>query len=133
MIKGIDHVAVAVEDIDAALILLGKIFGITPDHRETIVGYGVETATFKLGNTDIELVSGTTPDSPISKYIEKRGPGIHHIALEVDDIAAAIATVSENAEMIDTSARTGKDDSKVAFIHPRSTGKILFELVQNRK
>jgi len=133
MIKGIDHVAVAVENIDTALELLKTVLGITPDHRETIEGYGVETATLKLGNTAIELVAGTTPDSPISKYIEKRGPGIHHIALEVDDIASAIAAVSKNAEMIDTNARPGKDDSRVAFIHPRSTGKILFELVENAK
>jgi methylmalonyl-CoA/ethylmalonyl-CoA epimerase len=133
MINGIDHVAVAVEDLDGTLALLERVLGIHASHRETIEGYGVEVATLRLGATAIELVSGTTPDSPIAKFIEKRGPGIHHIALDVDDIDEAIAKVSQTAEMIDAEPRAGKDDSRVAFIHPKSTGRILFELVQNRR
>ena len=123
--------AVAVEDIDAALELLDKVLGITPDHRETIEGYGVETATLKLGNTAIELVAGTTPDSPISKYIEKRGPGIHHIALEVDDIHGLVGRlVDAGVRMIDAQPRPGAHGTTVAFVHPKSTGGVLVELVQ---
>ncbi|HER19816.1 MAG TPA: methylmalonyl-CoA epimerase [Chromatiales bacterium] len=134
MIKGIDHVAVAVENIDEALDIFAKVLGLEAEHREVIASYGVEVATIRLGNTAIELVCGTTPDSPISKYIARRGPGIHHIALETDDIQAELARVKENgADLIDVTPRDGKEQSRVAFIHPRSTGRILYELVQNRK
>jgi len=133
MIKGIDHVAIAVESLDAALALFEKVLGLPVTHREEIADYNVEVATIRVGNTAIELVQGTSPDSPIATFIEKRGQGIHHIALEVDDIDEAMASVGENAELIDARPRTGKDDSRVAFIHPRSTGKILFELVQNKR
>ena len=134
MIKGIDHVAIAVENIDDALAMMKQVLGLDADHREVIEGYGVEVATLRLGNTAIELVCGTREDSPIRKYIDKRGPGIHHIALEVDDIEAELARVREDGgELIDESPRDGKEQSRVAFIHPRSTGKILYELVQNRK
>jgi len=134
MIHGIDHVAIAVEDIDEALAMFKKTLGLEASHRDVIAGYGVEVATIRLGPTAIELVQGTTPDSPISKYIEKRGPGIHHIALEVDDVAAELARLkSAGADLIDATPRTGKEESRVAFIHPRSTGKVLYELVQNKK
>lgn len=133
MIKGIDHVALAVENVDEALMLFGRVFGVTPDHRETIPVYSTEVATIKFGNTCIELVAGTTPDSPISKFVAKRGPGIHHIALEVDDIHQAIERIAHNADMIDAEPRIGKDHSRVAFIHPKSMGNILLELVENRE
>jgi len=134
MIHGIDHVAVAVEDIDAALAMFEKTLGLRVEHREVIEGYGVEVATIRLGSTAIELVQGTTPDSPIAKYVAKRGPGIHHIALEVDDIASELSRLeADGVELIDRTPRAGKQESRVAFIHPRSTGRILYELVQNRK
>lgn len=134
MIKGIDHVAVAVENIDEALNMFREVLGLEADHREVVAGQGVETATIHLGGCAIELVQGTSPDSPIARYIAKRGPGIHHIALETDDVGSEIARVKESgAELIDTSPRGGKDGSRVAFIHPRSTGRILYELVENRK
>jgi methylmalonyl-CoA/ethylmalonyl-CoA epimerase len=134
VIKGIDHVAVAVENIDEALKTFEKILGLRADHREVIEGYGVEVATIRLGNTAVELVCGTTEDSPIAKYVAKRGPGIHHIALEVDDVVAELARVEESGgELIDATPRDGKEQSRVAFIHPRSTGRILYELVQNKK
>jgi methylmalonyl-CoA/ethylmalonyl-CoA epimerase len=132
MIKGIDHVAIAVEDLDETVKRFEKLFGAKVEHREVIAGYDVEVATVNLGNTCIEFVEGKTPDSPTRKYIEKKGPGIHHIALEVDDIASAIAAlVANGAEMIDKSPRDGKGGSRVAFVHPKSSGKILYELVEN--
>ena len=132
MIKSIDHVAIAVEDLDKTLDQFERLFGAKVEHRETIDGYGVEVATVNLGNTCIEFVEGKTPDSPTRKYIDKKGPGIHHIALEVDDIASAMAALAAaGAELIDRTPRPGKGGSQVAFIHPKSTGKILYELVQN--
>ena len=106
MIKGIDHVAIAVENLDETVERFEKLFGAKVEHREVISGYNVEVATVNLGNTCIEFVEGKTPDSATRKYIEKKGPGIHHIAFEVEDIAAAIATLAAGgAEMIDTSPR----------------------------
>ncbi|MCK5406842.1 MAG: methylmalonyl-CoA epimerase [Candidatus Krumholzibacteria bacterium] len=134
MIKGIDHVAIAVDNLDETLEKFELLFGVKADHREVIESYHVEVATVNLGNTCIEFVEGKTPDSPTRKYIEKKGPGIHHVALEVDDIAAAIsALTAAGARMIDQTPRPGKDGSLVAFVHPSSTGKTLYELVQVRK
>ena len=134
MIKNVDHIAIAVENLDESLANFKKLFGADVEHREEIEGYNVEVATVRVGNTCIEFVEGNTPDSPTRKYVEKKGQGIHHIAFEVDDIAAAIAElVANGGEMIDKSPRTGKDGSKVAFIHPKSSGKILYELVENKK
>jgi methylmalonyl-CoA epimerase len=133
MIKGIDHVAIAVDNLDETLEQFERLFGAKSHHRETIEGYGVEVATVRLGNTSVEFVEGKTPDSPTRKYVDKKGPGIHHVALEVDDIKAAIASLAAaGAELIDRSPRPGKDGSKVAFVHPKSTGRILYELVENK-
>ncbi|MCH7549300.1 MAG: methylmalonyl-CoA epimerase [Candidatus Krumholzibacteriota bacterium] len=131
MIKGIDHVAIAVSDLDEVLSVLENVLGITVEHREIIEGYDVEVATLKLGGTAVEVVQGTTPDSVISRFIKKRGPGMHHIALEVTNIETTIKEIGKRAEMIDESARPGKEGSRVAFIHPRSTAGVLFELVEN--
>jgi methylmalonyl-CoA epimerase len=133
MIKGIDHVAIAVDNLDETLEQFERLFGAKAQHRETIEGYGVEVATVDLGSTSIEFVEGKTPDSPTRRYVDKKGPGIHHVALEVDDIESAIATLAAaGAELIDRSPRTGKGGSKVAFVHPRSTGRVLYELVENK-
>lgn len=133
MLRGIDHVAVAVADLDEAVKTFKKVFGVDPVHREVIEGYHVETATFDVGNTCIEFVRGTSDESPISKYVDKKGPGIHHIAFAVEDVAAAMKKLAAaGARMVDRVPRTGKDGSLVAFIHPGSTGNILYELVQAR-
>jgi len=134
MIRGIDHVAIAVEDLEAAISLFEGVLGLRVTHREDIAGYGVRVATLETGGTDIELVQGTAAESPISKFIAARGAGIHHVAFEVDDIEAALAAMKANGvELIDATPRPGKQGSRVAFIHPRATGRILCELVQNRK
>lgn len=131
MIEGINHIAIAVESIEQAIVLFESMFGLQVRHREYIEGYGVETASFTVGGTEIELVEGKTPDSSIRKYIEKNGPGIHHIAFEVRDIDAAVARLkASSVTLIDESPRAGKEDSRVAFIHPSSTHGILFELVE---
>lgn len=133
MIRGIDHIAIAVEDLEAAVSLFESVFGMTVKHREEVAGYKVKIATLATGGTDIELVQATSADSPIAKFVAERGPGIHHIAIAVPDIDAALATLEEQGvQLIDRTARPGKDGSRVAFIHPKATGRVLCELVENR-
>jgi methylmalonyl-CoA/ethylmalonyl-CoA epimerase len=131
MISKIDHIAIAVENLDAAIALYEKTLGLQLAHRESVGGYDVETATFRIGDTAIELVEGKTEESSIRKYVQTKGPGIHHIAFAVDNIQEAIAKLkSEGARLVDDTPRPGKEGSLVAFIHPKSTEKILYEIVQ---
>ena len=133
-IRGIDHIAIAVEDLDAAIDLFDSVFGLKAHHREEIAGFGVAIATIQVGATELELVQGTTPDSPITKFVATRGAGLHHIALEVDDIDAALRKLSaKGIPLIDTVARPGKQGSRVAFIHPKATSKVLCELVERKR
>jgi methylmalonyl-CoA epimerase len=133
MIRGIDHVAIAVEDLDAAIQLFETVLGLKVTHREEIAGYSVRVATLATGGTDIELVQGTTPDSPITKFIASRGTGMHHVAFRTDDIDGELADMKKRGvDLIDPTPRPGKQGSRVAFLHPRATGKVLCELVQNR-
>jgi methylmalonyl-CoA epimerase len=134
MIKGIDHIAIAVEDIDASIALFEKVLGMKLKHREDVGEFKAKVATLETGGTDIELVQATSPESPIAKFVAERGAGIHHIALEVGDIVAALAALQkEGVQLIDTKARPGKQGSRVAFIHPKATGRVLCELVENRR
>ncbi len=134
MIRGIDHIAIAVADLDAAVSLFATVFGMKAVHREEIPGYGVRVATLATGGTAIELVQGITPDSPITKFVTERGPGMHHVALEVADIDEALALLREQGvPLIDQVARPGKQGSRVAFIHPKATGRVLCELVENKR
>jgi methylmalonyl-CoA epimerase len=133
-IRGIDHVAIAVENLDAAVALFDTVFGLKAHHREEIAGFGVAIATIKTGGTEIELVQGTTPDSPVTKFVASRGPGLHHVALEVGDIDGALRKLAaKGIALIDTIARPGKQGSRVAFIHPKATGKVLCELVERAR
>jgi methylmalonyl-CoA/ethylmalonyl-CoA epimerase len=133
MFKRIDHVAIAVENLDEAVRLYEERFGLNVGHRESIESYGVETATFDIGGTSVELVEGKNPDSPIRKYIERHGPGIHHICYEVEDIEEALAKLkAASVKLIDDKPQRGKDNSLVAFIHPDATQHILYELVQKK-
>lgn len=133
-IRGIDHIAIAVDNLDAAVALFDSVFGLKAHHREEIMGFGVAIATIKTGGSEIELVQGTTPDSPITKFVATRGPGLHHIAFEVGDIDGALQKLAaKGIALIDTVARPGKQGSRVAFIHPQATGKVLCELVQRAR
>jgi methylmalonyl-CoA epimerase len=132
-IRGIDHIAVAVEDLDAAIALFETVFGLKAHHREQIAGFGVAIATLATGGTEIELVQGTTPESPITKFVATRGPGLHHVAFEVGDIDGALRKLAASGiPLIDTVPRPGKQGSRVAFIHPKATGKVLCELVERK-
>jgi methylmalonyl-CoA/ethylmalonyl-CoA epimerase len=131
MIEGVNHISIAVENIERAIALFESLFGLEVRHREYIEAYGVDTAAFTVGGTEIELVEGKTSDSSIRKYVEKNGPGIHHIAFAVKNIEEAIASLkASSVRLIDDAPRTGKEGSRVAFIHPSSTHGILFELVE---
>jgi methylmalonyl-CoA/ethylmalonyl-CoA epimerase len=131
MTKTVDHVAVAVEDLGEAVRLFEKILGRTVSRRESVAAHGVETATFELGETAIEFVQGTDENSPVRRFVGKRGPGIHHVAIAVDDLDAAMEDLKGKGFLfVDDVPRPGKDGSRVAFLHPRSTGKILCELVE---
>lgn len=133
-IRGIDHIAIAVESLDSAIALFEKVLGLKAHHREEIAGFGVAIATIAIGDTEIELVQGTTADSPITKFVASRGPGLHHIAFEVGDIDGALKKLAASGvALIDTVTRPGKQGSRVAFIHPKATGKVLCELVERKK
>jgi len=134
MIQGIDHIAIAVADLEAAITLFETVLGMKVKHREEVAGFKVKIATLSTGGTDIELIQPTSDDSPVAKFIAERGPGMHHIALAVPDIEKALGTLREQGvQLIDSMPRAGKDGSKVAFIHPKATNRVLCELVQNKK
>jgi methylmalonyl-CoA epimerase len=134
MIQGIDHVAVAVQDLDAAVQLFEAVFGMRVKHREEVESFQVRVATLDTGGTDIELIQATSPDSPIARFVAERGSGLHHVALRVPDIDTALTMLREQGvPLIDQAPRPGKDGSRVAFIHPKATSRVLCELVENRR
>lgn len=129
-IKRIDHVAVAVEDVDAALAKWRDAFGLEPTVREVVASQKTEAVLLPVGESNIELISPKGNEG-LAKFLEKRGPGIHHIAIEVEGIEAAIALLeSLGVPMIDKTPRKGARGHKVAFVHPKGTGGVLVELVE---
>ena len=131
LLTEIDHVAIAVSDLDAAIDYHERAFGATVAHREVVEHDGVEEALLKVADSYIQLSAATREDSPIARFIEKRGEGIHHIAYRVDDCAAALAAmVAAGATPIDAAPRPGSRGTTVAFIHPKGSFGTLIELVQ---
>jgi len=129
----IEHIGIAVKNIDNADILFEKLFGLPAYKLEEVVSEGVKTSFFKVGPNKIELLEATRPDSPITKFIEKRGEGIHHIAFDVDDIESEIARLkSEGFQMINETPKAGADNKLIAFLHPKSTAGVLIELCQEK-
>jgi len=127
----IDHIGVAVEDIDAALALYERDYEMTLVHRETVTEQGVEAVLLDVGENHIELLAATGPDTPVGKFIAKKGPAMHHVAYQVDDIEATLATLKEaGLRLIDEKPRTGIRNSRVAFLHPATAGGLLTEIVQ---
>lgn len=134
MFDRIDHVGVAVEDLDAALKLYQGAFGMPLVHRETVEEQGVEAVLLDVGDGHVELLSPLGPDTPVGKYLARKGPGLHHVAYAVSDIEGTLGELAESGiELIDAEPRTGIRDSRVAFLHPRSTGGVLTEIVQPAK
>jgi methylmalonyl-CoA/ethylmalonyl-CoA epimerase len=127
----IDHIAIAVENLEEAVELYERILGLAVTHRERVADFETETATFELAGAAIELVQGTSEESAIRKFVKARGPCVHHIAFAVEDIEQTLAGLkAKGVRLIDETPRWGKGHSRVAFIHPESTQKILYELVQ---
>lgn len=131
MFKRIDHIGVAVEDLDAAMKLYERGFEMELVHRETVESQGVEAVLLDVGEGHVELLSPLGPDTPVGKFIAKNGGGLHHVAYSVDDIEETLAQVeAAGMKMIDRTPRTGICGSRVAFVHPASTGSVLTEIVQ---
>lgn len=131
MFGRIDHVGVAVEDLDAALGLYEQSFEMELAHRETVESQGVEAVLLDVGEGHVELLAPLGPDTAVGKFLARRGPGLHHVAYAVEDIDAALAALAAaGLELIDREPRTGIRDSRVAFLHPRSTGGVLTEIVE---
>jgi methylmalonyl-CoA/ethylmalonyl-CoA epimerase len=134
MIKKIEHLGIAVKDINASNALFAKLFGKQPYKLEDVESEGVKTSFFMIGESKIELLEAANNDSAIAKFIEKKGEGIHHIAFEVDDIDAEIERLkNEGFELIHTTPKDGADNKRIAFIHPKSTNGVLVELCQEKK
>jgi methylmalonyl-CoA/ethylmalonyl-CoA epimerase len=127
----IDHIGVAVEDLDSAIALYERKFSMPLAHRETIESQGVEAVLLDVGDGHVELLRPLGEDTAVGKFIAKRGAGLHHVAYAVDDIDATLASLKEaGVELIDQEAREGIRDSRVAFLHPRATGSVLTEIVE---
>lgn len=133
MIGDLDHVGIAVEDLEAAVEHYRAAFGIEPTHRERVDDQGVEEVLFAVGTSYIQLLGALGPDTPVGRSLATRGPGVHHVAYRVDDVAAALDRLREaGVRLIDESPRPGSRDTLIAFVHPRSMGGVLVELVQER-
>ena len=131
MFNRIDHIGVAVEDLDAALALYERDYAMTLVHRETVTTQGVEAVLLDVGENHVELLAPIGPDTPVGKFLAKRGPGMHHVAYQVDDIESTLAALKEaGLRLIDETPRTGIRDSRVAFLHPSTAGGVLTEIVQ---
>ena len=131
MLTEIDHVAIAVRDLPAAVAYYERAFGATVDHREVVERDGVEEVLMKVADSYIQLLTPTRLDSPVAKALEKRGEGLHHVGYRVADCAAALAAmVAAGATPIDTVPRPGSRGTTVAFIHPKGSFGTLIELVQ---
>ena len=131
LLTEIDHVAIAVKDLEAAIEYYAKAFGATVDHREVVESDGVEEALLKVAESYVQLLTPTREDSPVAKAIEKRGEGLHHIGYRVDDCQVALdSMLAAGATAIDKAPRPGSRGTTVAFIHPKGSFGTLIELVQ---
>ena len=131
MFGRIDHVGLAVSDLEEAIDLHVNVYGLTLVHRETVESQGVEAALLDVGENHVELLAPLHDDTPVGKFLAKRGPGLHHVAYRVDDVAAALDDLrAAGLRLIDEQPRTGIRGSQVAFLHPSSAGGVLTELVQ---
>jgi len=127
----IDHIGVAVEDLEGAVSLYEESFGMPVQHRETVAEQGVEAVLLGVGESHVELLRPLDAETAVARFLERNGPGLHHVAYGTDDIESALAAVrSAGLRLIDEEPRTGIRNSRVAFLHPKSTGGVLTELVE---
>lgn len=129
----LDHIGIAIEGLDEALAVWRDALGLVVEHTEDVAEQGVRVTMLPVGESQIELLQPLTQNSPVRKFLEKRGPGIHHIAVRVPDIEAALAQLKEKGtRLIDEKPRVGARGCLVAFVHPSSANGVLLELVQHR-
>jgi methylmalonyl-CoA/ethylmalonyl-CoA epimerase len=128
--RGIHHLGVAVADLDEALATYSRLFGAELEHREVVPDQGVEAAAVRVGGSRVELLAATGDDTPVGRFLAKRGPGMHHVAYEVDDLRGTLARLArEGAELIDEEPKPGLFGLQVAFVHPDAVHGVLAELV----
>ncbi len=131
MIRKIDHLGIAVRSLDEGLALWGDLLGLEPTGTETVAKQGVRTAFLNVGETRLELLEPTGPDTPVGRFLHKRGPGFHHVCFLVEDLEAALRQLElRGMRLVDRRPCNGAEKSKVAFLHPASTGGVLVELKQ---
>jgi len=129
MLNSIDHLGIAVYSIESVKKIFAKIFNLTPVFEEIVQDQQVKVVGFRVGQSTLEFLEPTSKDSPIAKFLEKRGEGIHHVSIDVNDITAALKTLkSEDIGLIDQTPRVGAEGKKIAFVHPKSLFGILLEL-----
>ena len=132
--KKLEHIGIAVKDLEAANKLFARLLGTTHYKIEDVASEGVRTSFFKVGDLKIELLQATRSDSPIAKFIEKRGEGLHHLAFDVDDLNDTLSQkMKEGFEAISSSPKPGADNKLISFFHPKSANGVLVELCQDRK
>ena len=131
MFGRIDHIGVAVADLEAAIALHANTYGMALAHRETVEGQGVEAVLLDVGENHVELLRPLGDETPVGRFLARRGPGLHHVAYQVADIEAALADLrTAGVRLIDEAPRTGIRGSRVAFLHPSASGGVLTEIVQ---
>lgn len=131
MLTQIDHVGIAVADLDVAVREYRRIFGIEPVHRERVDDQGVEEVLFAVGASYVQLLGALGPDTPVARFLTGRGPGVHHVAYRVENVAEALERLrTEGVPLIDETPRAGSRGTTIAFVHPRGVGGVLVELVE---
>jgi methylmalonyl-CoA/ethylmalonyl-CoA epimerase len=130
----LEHIGIAVKNLEASNALFTRLFGKGPYKTELVESEGVRTSFFELGGVKVELLEATNPESPIARFIEKKGEGVHHLAIEVKDITKSLADGDKNGfSIINTEPVHGADNKLISFLHPKSTNGVLVELCQERK
>jgi methylmalonyl-CoA/ethylmalonyl-CoA epimerase len=127
----IDHVGIAVSDLDEAVEHYRRTFGIEPTHRERMEDQGVEEVLFAVGESYVQLLGAFGPRTPVGRFLERRGPGVHHVAYRVDSVAGALEDLrARGVPLVDDEPRAGSRGTRIAFVHPRAMGGVLVELVE---
>jgi methylmalonyl-CoA epimerase len=131
MLRGIEHIALAVDDIEVAIDFYRDVWGLEVSHREVVADQGVEEVMLPAGNCSLQLLGATGPDTIVARFLARRGEGVHHIAYEVDDLESTLADLkAKGVKLVDESPRAGGRGQKVAFVHPKANHGLLVELVQ---